>query len=71
MCLRRTHCSPPEVAALAKDSIPGAIALSPEDARRVYDVIKPGARVEIKGRQATSAAPGSVCYDRRPITGPR
>jgi hypothetical protein len=60
---------PPEVVARAKDSTHGAIALSPEDAKRVYDAIKPGARVEIKGRQAASADPDSLCYDRRPITG--
>ncbi|MGW7525971.1 hypothetical protein [Streptomyces sp. NPDC054783] len=47
----------------------GAIALAPEAGKWVYDAIKPGARVEIKGRQAASADPDSVCYERRPITG--
>ncbi|GHE05612.1 hypothetical protein [Streptomyces alanosinicus] len=47
----------------------GAIALSPQDGKWVYEAIKPGARVEIKGRQAASADPDSVCFERRPITG--
>ncbi|AOR35718.1 hypothetical protein BFF78_35735 [Streptomyces fodineus] len=47
----------------------GSIALAPEAGKWVYDAIKPGARVEIKGRQAASADPDSVCYDRRPVTG--
>ncbi|MBP2054193.1 hypothetical protein J2Z21_007196 [Streptomyces griseochromogenes] len=48
---------------------PGSIALAPQDGKWVYDAIKPGARVEIKGRQAASADPDSVCYDRHPVTG--
>lgn len=59
------------LASIGHDSGPGAIALSPEDGKWVYHAIKPGARVEIKGRQATSADPDSVCYDRQPITGDR
>ncbi|MFF5015403.1 L,D-transpeptidase [Streptomyces sp. NPDC001165] len=50
---------------------PGSIALAPEAGKWVYDAIRPGARVEIKGRQAASADPDSVCYDRRPVTGDR
>lgn len=59
------------LASIGHDSGPGAIALAPEDGKWVYDAIKPGARVEIKGRQAASADPDSVCYDRQPITGDR
>ncbi|KUM91099.1 hypothetical protein AQI88_38625 [Streptomyces cellostaticus] len=47
----------------------GSVALSPRDGKWVYDAIKPGARVEIKGRQAASADPDSVCYDRQPVIG--
>ncbi|MEU1408498.1 L,D-transpeptidase [Streptomyces sp. NPDC005728] len=54
---------------MGHDSGPGAIALSPRDGKWVYDAIKPGARVEIKGRQAANADPDSVCYERQPITG--
>lgn len=54
---------------IGHDSGPGSIALAPEAGKWVYDAIKPGARVEIKGRQAASADPDSVCYDRRPVTG--
>ncbi|MEU6221845.1 hypothetical protein ABZ845_30760 [Streptomyces sp. NPDC047022] len=55
--------------AIGSDAGPGFIALAPEDGKWVYDAIKPGARVEIKGRQAKSADPR--CADRRPITGDR
>ncbi|MGW2420684.1 L,D-transpeptidase [Streptomyces sp. NPDC001709] len=54
---------------IGNDSGSGSIALSPRDGKWVYDAIKPGARVEIKGRQAASADPDSVCYDRRQVTG--
>ncbi|MFJ9870203.1 hypothetical protein [Streptomyces sp. NPDC101165] len=47
----------------------GSIALAPQAGKWVYDAIKPGARVEIKGRQAASADADSVCYDRQPVTG--
>lgn len=50
---------------------PGAVALAPRDGKWVYDAIKTGARVEIKGRQAASADPDSVCYERQPVTGGR
>nr|WP_160159292.1 hypothetical protein [Streptomyces sp. SLBN-118] len=59
------------LASIGHDSGPGAIALAPEDGKWVYDAIKAGARVEIKGRQAASAAPNYVCFDRQPITGDR
>ncbi|MEU5537793.1 L,D-transpeptidase [Streptomyces sp. NPDC020362] len=59
------------LASIGHDSGPGAIALSPQDGKRVYDAIKLGARVQIKGRQAASADPDSVCYERQPITGGR
>ncbi|MEU6065066.1 hypothetical protein ABZ864_11485 [Streptomyces sp. NPDC047082] len=50
---------------------PGSIGLGPATGKEVYDVIRPGARVEIKGWQAANAQPDSVCSDRRPITGNR
>ncbi|WP_129305658.1 hypothetical protein [Streptomyces sp. L2] len=46
----------------------GAISLSPHDGKWVYDTIRLGAHVEIKGRQGASADPDSVCLERRPIT---
>ncbi|MEU6221722.1 hypothetical protein ABZ845_30115, partial [Streptomyces sp. NPDC047022] len=47
----------------------GAIALSPEDGKWVYDAIEPGARVEIKGHQGGEKNdPDSVCFERQPIT---
>ncbi|MFF7357048.1 hypothetical protein ACFZA1_31080 [Streptomyces filipinensis] len=49
----------------------GSIALAPKAGKWVYDAIRPGARVEIKGRQAKSADPDYVCTDRQPITGNR
>ncbi|MEV5880152.1 hypothetical protein AB0L75_39320 [Streptomyces sp. NPDC052101] len=49
----------------------GSIALAPQAGKWVYDAIKPGARVEIKGWQAASADPDSVCYEREPVTGNR
>ncbi|MFI9646749.1 L,D-transpeptidase [Streptomyces sp. NPDC052040] len=54
--------------AIGEDAGTGAIALSPEDGKRVYDTIRLGAQVEIRGRQGASADPVSVCNDRRPIT---
>lgn len=54
---------------LGKDGILGAVALAPEDGKQVYVAIKPGARVEIKGRQAASTASNPACIDRQPITG--
>ncbi|MCF3131483.1 L,D-transpeptidase [Streptomyces olivochromogenes] len=63
--------NPPEIDISATASVHGAIALSRKDGKRVYDAIKLGARVDIRGRQGASAAPDSVCYDRRPITGYR
>ncbi|MFI1767679.1 L,D-transpeptidase [Streptomyces sp. NPDC020800] len=56
---------------IGQDAGPGAIALSPRDGKRVYDAIRLGARVEIKGRQAASADPDSVCYERMPVAGDR
>ncbi|WP_432170297.1 hypothetical protein [Streptomyces sp. 1222.5] len=53
---------------LGKDHILGAIALAPGDGKRVYDAVRPGARVEIKGRHATSKGSDSACIDRQPIT---
>ncbi|PKW12259.1 hypothetical protein SAMN05428944_0493 [Streptomyces sp. 1222.5] len=53
---------------LGKDHILGAIALAPADGKRVYDAVRPGARVEIKGRHATSKGSDSACIDRQPIT---
>ncbi|MGW7384470.1 hypothetical protein [Streptomyces sp. NPDC054794] len=50
---------------------PGSIGLGPETGKEVYDAIRPGARVEIKGWQAANAQPASVCSDRWPITGDR
>ncbi|MFJ3230808.1 hypothetical protein [Streptomyces sp. NPDC086787] len=46
----------------------GAIALAPADAKWVYDTIRPGARVEIKGRQAANASADATCVDRGPFT---
>ncbi|KUN03473.1 hypothetical protein AQI95_23555 [Streptomyces yokosukanensis] len=57
------------LASIGEDAGPGAIALSPQDGKWVYDAVKPGARVQIKGRQAASADPDSVCYERKPVTG--
>ncbi len=54
---------------IGHDSGAGSIALAPQAGKWVYDVIRPGARVEIKGRQAASADPDSVCYERQPVTG--
>lgn len=51
------------------DTNPGSIALPSETGKFVYDAIKPGAHVKIKGWQAANAQPDSVCSDRRPITG--
>ncbi|MGW1892377.1 hypothetical protein ACWCP6_19310 [Streptomyces sp. NPDC002004] len=50
---------------------PGSIGLGPETGKEVYDAIRLGARVKIKGWQAANAQPDSVCSDRRPITGDR
>ncbi|MEU8030399.1 L,D-transpeptidase [Streptomyces sp. NPDC049099] len=56
------------LASIGDDAPPGSIALAPEAGKWVYDAVKPGARVEIKGRQAKSADPGSTCTDRQSIT---
>ncbi|GGV09533.1 hypothetical protein GCM10010260_54880 [Streptomyces filipinensis] len=59
------------LASIGDNAPPGSIALAPKTGKWVYDAIKPGARVEIKGRQAKSADPDSRCTDREPITGKR
>ncbi|MEU6220118.1 L,D-transpeptidase [Streptomyces sp. NPDC047022] len=56
------------LSAIGNDFDAGAISLSPEDGKRVYDAIEPGARVEIKGHQGPKAEPDSVCVERQPIT---
>ncbi|MER6257407.1 hypothetical protein ABT224_39415 [Streptomyces sp. NPDC001584] len=57
--------------AIGRNAGDGAIALSPEDGKRVYDAIRPGARVEIKGWQAASADPDTICSELQPVTGAR
>ncbi|MFJ7591869.1 L,D-transpeptidase [Streptomyces sp. NPDC097617] len=59
------------LASIGHNAGAGAIALSPEDGKWVYDAIEPGARVEIKGWQAASPDPDTTCYDRQPVTGTR
>ncbi|MEE4422446.1 MULTISPECIES: L,D-transpeptidase [Streptomyces] len=55
------------LASIGHDAPAGSIALAPADGKQVYDLIRPGARVEIKGRQAASTASHSACFDRQPI----
>ncbi|MFI1767707.1 hypothetical protein ACH41H_37470 [Streptomyces sp. NPDC020800] len=57
--------------ALGTDTVFGAVGLAPKDGKEVYDTIKPGARVDIKGGRARNAQPGSVCVDHQPVTGAR
>ncbi|MEU6285774.1 L,D-transpeptidase [Streptomyces sp. NPDC047028] len=57
------------LSAIGNEFDAGAIALSPHDGKWVYDAVRLGAHVEIKGRQGASADPDSVCLERRPITG--
>ncbi|MFE4873668.1 hypothetical protein [Streptomyces sp. NPDC056682] len=59
---------PSDLPTLGKDGVLGAVALAPADGKQVYVAIKPGARVEIKGRQAASTASNPACIDRQPIT---
>ncbi|MEU6479138.1 L,D-transpeptidase [Streptomyces sp. NPDC047017] len=59
-----------DLPALGKDGILGAVALAPADGKRVYDIIRPGARVEFTGRQAArTTASDAACIDRQPVTG--
>ncbi|MFI7354867.1 L,D-transpeptidase [Streptomyces avidinii] len=59
------------LASIGHNSGAGAIALSPEDGKWVYDAIEPGARVEIKGWQAASENPDAFCHESQPVTGAR
>ncbi|MEU6310623.1 L,D-transpeptidase [Streptomyces sp. NPDC047014] len=56
------------LASIGRDAGDGAIALSPEDGKWVYDAIQPGARVEIKGWQAASPDPETTCSGLLPLT---
>ncbi len=62
---------PADLTALGTDAVFGAVGLAPKDGKEVYDIIKPGARVDIKGGRAKNAQPDSLCVDRQPITGAR
>ncbi|MFE5723821.1 L,D-transpeptidase family protein [Streptomyces erythrochromogenes] len=56
------------LASIGHNAGDGAIALSPEDGKWVYDAIQPGARVEIKGWQAASPDPEATCSELLPVT---
>ncbi|MEU8591180.1 hypothetical protein AB0C59_29875 [Streptomyces sp. NPDC048664] len=54
---------------IGNDAGPGSVDLSPSDGKWVYDAIRVGARVEIRGHQGAKPAPDSECYERMPVGG--
>ncbi|MGW3202951.1 hypothetical protein [Streptomyces sp. NPDC001135] len=62
---------PAQATAVGNDQIFGSLALAPKAGKQVYDAIEPGARVEIKGRQAAHPTSESICVDYRPIVADR
>ncbi|MGW8328612.1 L,D-transpeptidase [Streptomyces sp. NPDC055897] len=56
---------PPSV---GKDLILGAIALTPDSGKWVYDAIRLGAQVRIEGHQSERTLSDSACIDRQPVS---